>query len=87
MIYKKINMELIVVADESDAVVKELNVALDRLEEKHAIFGGGIECVSVEHRATRKKSALMHTRAAGETAVVALRTAGEKVAGALRQII
>jgi hypothetical protein len=29
----------------------------------------------------------MHTRAAGETAVGALRTAGEKMAGALKQII
>jgi hypothetical protein len=87
MVYKKINMELIVVADEADSVVAELNATLDRLEEKHTIFGGGIDSVSVEHRGTRKKTALMHTRAAGETAVGALRTAGEKVAGALRVII
>jgi acyl-CoA hydrolase len=41
MQYKKINVELIVVADEADAVVAELNTALDRLEEKHTLFGGG----------------------------------------------
>jgi hypothetical protein len=87
MIYKKINLELIVVADEAESVIAELNATLDRLEEKHMIFGGGAECVSVEHQGTRKKSALMHTRAAGETAVDALRMAGEKMAGALKQII
>src|ERR1700724_541425 len=37
MQYKKINVELIVVADEADVVVAELNVALDRLEERHAL--------------------------------------------------
>jgi hypothetical protein len=87
VVYKKINLELIVVADEAESVVAELNAALDRLEEGHMIFGGGIECVPVEHQGTRRKSALMHTRAAGETAVGALRMAGEKMAGALKQII
>ncbi len=87
MVYKKINVELIVVADESESVVAELNATLDRLEEEYMIFGGGIETVSVEHSGARKKSALMHTCAAGEMAAVALRSAGEKVAGALRQII
>jgi hypothetical protein len=87
MLYKKINLELIVPADEAESVVAELNASLDRLEEGYMIFGGGIECVSVEHQGARKKSALMHTRAAGETAVGALRTAGEKMAGALKQII
>jgi hypothetical protein len=37
MLYKKINVELVVVADEADAVVAELNTALDRLEEKHTL--------------------------------------------------
>ncbi len=87
MVYKKINLELIVVAEDAEAVVAELNATLDRLEEGHTIFGGGIECVSVEHRGTRRKSALMHTRAAGETAANALRVAGEKVAGAFRVVI
>lgn len=87
MAYKKINMDLIVFADDCDAVVAELNAALDRLEEKHTIFGGGIEAVAVEHRGTRKRSALMHTKAAGETAAGALRTAGEKVAGAFKEIL
>lgn len=87
MAYIKINLELIVFADDAEPVVTELNAALDRLEERHTIFGGGIETVAVEHRGTRKRSALMHTRAAGETAVAALRTASEKVAGALREVI
>ena len=46
MLYKKINVELIVVADEADAVVAELNAALDRLEERQTLFGGGIETVA-----------------------------------------
>lgn len=87
MAYKKINLELIVFADEAEAVMTELNATLDQLEEGHTIFGGAIEAVTVEHCETKKRSALMHTRAAGETAVGALRTAGEKVAGAIRGII
>ncbi len=87
MAYKKINLELIVFADEAEAVVAELNAALDKLEERHTIFGGGIEILPVKHTGTRRKSALMHTRAAGETAVGAVKMAGEKVAGALREII
>ena len=43
MRYTKINLELIVVADEAEAVVGELNAALDRMDEKHTLFGGGIE--------------------------------------------
>ncbi len=54
MIYKKINLELIVVADEGDAVVVELSAALDRLEEKNTVFGGGIETVAFEHSGIRK---------------------------------
>jgi hypothetical protein len=87
MVYKKIDVELIVVADEAEAIVAELNAALDRLEERYPIFGGGIETVAVEHRGTRKRSALMHTLAAGETAVGALKVAHEKVTDALRVII
>ena len=87
MLYKKINVELIVVADEADAVVAELNTALDRLEEKHTLFGGGIETVAFEHRGTRRKSALAHTLSAGETVADALRTARESVNVALRAVI
>lgn len=87
MTYKKINVELVVIADEADAVVAELNSAIDRLEEEHMIFGGDIETVDIQHRETRKKSALMHTLEAGETAVLAIRRARETVTGALRQII
>jgi len=87
MAYRKINVELIVFADDTEAVVGELNASLDRLEERHTIFGGGIETVAVEHRGTRKRSALMHTVAAGETAAAAVRTASQSVAGALRKVI
>ena len=87
MLYKKINVELIVVADEADAVVAQLNTALDQMEEKHTLFGGGIETVAIEHRGTRRKSALAHTIAAGETVATALRTARESVSVALRAVI
>jgi hypothetical protein len=87
MLYRKINLELIVVEDEAEAVVEELNAALDRLEEGHTIFGGEIETVPVEHSGTQQRSALKHTIAAGETAVSAVKAAGEKVAGALRKVI
>jgi hypothetical protein len=84
MLYKKINVELIVIADEAEAVVTGLNAALDRLEEKHTLFGGGIETVAVEHSGTGKRSALAHTMAAGETAV---RAARESLTVALRAVI
>jgi hypothetical protein len=87
MLYKKINVELIVVADEAEAVVAELNVALDLLEEAHTLFDGGIEAVAFEHPATRKRSALAHTIAAGETVVAAVRTARDSVAVALHAVI
>ena len=87
MQYKKINVELIIVADEAEAVVAELNVALDQLEERHALFGGGIETVAFEHTGTPKRSALAHTLAAGERVAVALKTARESVALAFRAVI
>ena len=87
MLYKKINVELIVVADEAEAVIGELNGALDLLEEKHTVFGGGIETVAFEHSGTRKRSALAHTMAAGETVADALRTARQSVRTALRAVI
>jgi hypothetical protein len=87
MLYRKINMELIVVEEEAEAVVEALNAALDRLEEGHAIFGGEIETVAVEDPGTRRRSALTHTKAAAETAVDAVKMAGGKVAGAFRKVI
>jgi hypothetical protein len=87
MLYKKINLELIVVADEAEAVVADLNAALDRLEEKHTLFGGGIETEAIKHAGARKRSALAHTIAAGETAAGAVRAAGESVIVALRTVI
>jgi hypothetical protein len=87
MLYKKINLELIAVADEADAIVVKLNAALDQLEEKHTLFGGGIETVVFEHSGTRKRSALAHTIAAGETVAGALRIARDSVTVALRAVI
>jgi hypothetical protein len=84
MRYRKISMEVIVIADEAEAVVAELNAALDRMEESHTLFGGEIVAVAFEHPGKRRRSALGHTIAAGETAVGALRT-GMKVA--LRAVI
>jgi hypothetical protein len=91
MRYTKINVELIVVADEADAVVAQLNAELDRLEERHTLFGGGIETVSFEHSGMRKtrtkRSALAHTIAAGETVAVAVKAARDSVTVALRAVI
>jgi hypothetical protein len=88
MRYKKINVEVIVMADEAEAVAAELDAALDRIEERHTLFGGAIEAVAVEHAeartGTRKRSALAHTLAAGETAVSATR---KGLTAALRAVI
>ena len=87
MLYKKISVEVIVVADEAEAVVAELNGALDRLEESHTLFGGGIEAVAFEHPGKRRRSALAHTTAAGGTVVGALKTARNGMTVALRAVI
>jgi len=87
MLYKKLSVEVIVVADEAEAVVAELNAALDRLEESHTLFGGGIETVAFEHPGKRRRSALAHTIAAGETVVGALKTARDGMTVALRAVI
>jgi hypothetical protein len=87
MLYKKITLELIVLADEAEAVVAGLNAALDQLEQRQTLFGGEIEAVAFEHPGTRKRSALDHTMAAGETVADAIRTARESVTTALRAII
>jgi hypothetical protein len=87
MLYKRIQVELIVVADEAGAVVAELKAALDRLEESHTLFGGGIETVAFEHTGTRRRLALEHTMAAGEKVAVAVRAAREGMNVALRAVI
>jgi hypothetical protein len=87
MLYKKINVELIVFADEAEAVVAELNDALDQMEERHTLFGGAIETVAFEHAGTAKRSALAHTISAVETVGSAVRTARKSVAVALHAVI
>jgi hypothetical protein len=84
MQYKKINVEVIALADEAEAVVADLAAALDRLDEKHTLFGGAIETIAFNHPGRGNRSALAHTRAAGEKAVRATRNS---VAVALRAII
>ena len=87
MTYKRIMVELIVVADESEAVVADLNTLLDQLEEKWTIFGGGIEATAVRHRGANNKSALFQTIAARETVADAVRAARDRVAMALRAVV
>jgi hypothetical protein len=87
MLYKKISVEVIVVADEAEALVAELNAALDRLEENHTLFGGDIETVDFERSGKRRRSTLAHTLAAGETVAGALKTARNGMTAALRAVI
>ena len=87
MLYKKINLELIVPAEEADAVVTDLNAALDRMEEWHTLYGGGTETVLIEHLGRRRESTLTHTLAAGKTAVAAVKTARNSVTSALHRVI
>jgi hypothetical protein len=87
MKYQKIDLELIVFSEESDAVVAELNSAIDRLEETHTIFGGGIETFPIEHSGARRKSALRHVIDAGAVATSAVKLASQKVTDAYKKVI
>jgi hypothetical protein len=87
MRYKKINLELIVPADEGDAVIAHLEAALDRMEERYTLFGGGTETELIEHSGIRRKSALSHALTAGQIAVGAVKTAHERVTAALHLVI
>ena len=87
MVYRKISVELVVFADEAEAIVAKLNSAIDRLEEAHTIFGGDVESVAVEKSGTRRKLALMHTLAAGDAALAAIKLAGDKISGAYRKVL
>lgn len=87
MNYQKINIELIVLSEEADAVVVDLNTAIDKLENTHAIFGGGIEMRAVEHSGTRRKSALRHVLDAGGMATSAVKSAAQKAASAYKKVV
>jgi hypothetical protein len=87
MLYKKINLELIVPADEAGGVICELGLALDQMEERYTLFGGGTETVLIEHSGNRRKSALSYTVAAGKTAVSAIKTVRECVTSAMHLVI
>lgn len=87
MRYKKLNVEMIVQAEDADAIAVELNLSLDVLEEKYAIFGGEIEIVPAEHEERRKRSALRDTLAASESVADAVRKARGHVAAALRAVV
>jgi hypothetical protein len=86
MLYKKINLELIVPADEAGGVICELDLALDRMEERYTLFGGGTETVLIDHSGSRRKTALSHTLAAGKTAVAAVKTARDRVTSAMHLV-
>jgi hypothetical protein len=85
--YRKINVDLVVFSEEADAVVAELNSAIDSIEESHTIFGGGIETAPVEHSGTRRKSALRHTLDARDAATAAVKLAAHKVTDAYKKVI
>lgn len=87
MDYRKINVEIIAFEEEADAVAAELNSAIDGLEDRYVIFGGDIESVPVKKSGARRRSALMHTLAAGDSAMAAVKLAGDKIAGAYRRVI
>jgi hypothetical protein len=87
MLYKKINLELIVPADEAGGVICELGLALDQMEERYTLFGGGTETVLIDHTGSRRKSALLYTVGAGKTAVAAVKTARERVTSAMHLVI
>jgi hypothetical protein len=87
MKYQRINLELIVFSEESDAVVAELNSAIDRLEETHTIFGGGIDTFLIEHSGERRKSALRRVLEAGDTATSAVKLAVQRVADAYKKVV
>jgi hypothetical protein len=85
--YHKVNVEMIVFSEEAASVVAELNLAIDRLEDSHTIFGGEIENVPVAHSGTRRKSALRHTLDAGNRVSSALKLAAQNVADAYKKVI
>jgi hypothetical protein len=87
MRYKKITVEMVVIADEAEAVVNQLNIALDQLEENHTIFGGDIETVAFDQPGKRRKSALGHTLDAGATVGFALRSTRRHLGNAFRAVI
>ena len=87
MQYTKINLELIAVADEAEAVIADLNAALDQMDKRHTLFGGGMETVNVEHSGRRCKSALMHTVSAAKTTVEAVRSARNHMTSAMHRVV
>ena len=86
MQYQKISLELIVDSQETDAVVAELNSALDRMDDVYAIFGGNIETMAIEQSGTRRKSALRRTLDAGKTGTSAIQFASQKAAQAYKKV-
>ena len=87
MDYKKINVEFVVFSEDANAVVAELNSAIDLLEATHEIFGGSIETIPVNHSGTRRKSALRQTIDAGSVATSAVKLAAEKISNAYKRVI
>jgi len=88
MLYKKINIDLIVPADEAEVVIVGFERPARCAErEAHALRRGGIEAVDVEHRGTRKRSALAHTLVVAKLSPVLSKIARGRVRSALRAVI
>ena len=68
-------------------MIAELDAALDRMEERHTLFGGGTETVLVEQSGSRRKSAFSHALNAGKTAAGVIKTVRERATSALHLVI
>ena len=87
MAYQRINLELVVFADEADAIVAELMSSIDKVGATYSVFGGEVERGEFKPSETQNRSALMHTiRAAGMTAD-GMKLAAGKVAQAYKKLI
>lgn len=87
MEYQKLAIELIVNSEEADAVVARLNSAIDVIEESHAIFGGEIEVVALEHSGTPRKSALRQVLDARKVATAAVKSAAHSVIDTYKKVV
>jgi hypothetical protein len=85
--YQKLTVEMVVFPEDAEAVIAALNSAIDRIAETRTIFGGAIETTPIEHRGTRRKSALRHAVDAGKTATSGIRLAAQKATEAYKKVI
>jgi len=79
--------ELFVDSDVADVIVSQLNVVPDQLEETHTISSGDIETAIFNQLRKRRRSALGHTLAAGETVAGALKSTSKQIGNPVRAVI